>query len=214
MTRLPTPCMKHPTISPNAGAIHQLREQIAAVAARYVAEDGATYANAKQKAAQQVMGGGRISSDAMPDNDQVEQQVLAYHQLFNSASQPQRLRRLRAIALATMQDLAAFDPHLTGAVLSGSAGAHDDIVLQLFVDNDKDVAIYLLNKGIRFDVAEAPGTQSGRQDPVEMLSFERDGEGIHLVLLDPAALRSGHVRKQPRADIAALTTLIEESESP
>jgi hypothetical protein len=205
--------MKRSTISPQS-----LRHQIATIAARYVAEDGATYAIAKQKAAQQVVGTGRINREVLPDDELIEQQVLLHNQLFLADSQPQRLLTLRRLALRVMQDLEQFNPHLTGAVASGSAGRHDEIVVQLFVDNTKDVAIYLLNKGIQFDVDEAPANRFSHQEPVETLSFSRDNEGVHLVLLPTDAIRRAKGKfagkMAPRANIEALTRLIEESSTP
>jgi len=189
----------------------EIRQEIATIAARYIAEDGATYAIAKQKAAQQVLGSDKFSHDLLPDNSLIEQQVHLHNQLFLSATQPARLLHLRKLALTVMQELAQFNPYLTGAVLNGTAGEHADIVIQLFVDNGKEVAIYLLNKGIEFDVSEAKQEPGRKQDPVETLSFVRDKEGIHLVLLAPDDVRRNSVKKSPRANSAALQELIEQS---
>ncbi len=195
------------------GQMRQLRYQIATIAARYVTEDGATYAIAKQKAAQQVIGAGRIPGAVLPDTALIEQQILVHNQLFLSDRQPQRLLSLRNLALEIMQELAPFQPHLTGAVLNGTASLHDGIVIQLFVDNGKDVAIYLLNRGIRFDVSEARPNVPGRQEPVETLSFTHHDEEIHLVLLASDDLHRVSAKKSPRANISAVSKLIEESQS-
>ncbi len=191
------------------GQMHQLRHQIATIAARYVSEDGATYAIAKQKAAQQVLGTGRIPGDVLPDNALIEQQIIVYNQLFLSDRQPQRLLLLRSLALDVMRELAPFQPHLTGAVLNGTASQHDDIVLQLFVDNSKDVAIYLLNRGVDFDVSASRVVVPGRQEPIETLSFTRNDEEIHLVLLASDDLHRVSAKKSPRANIEAVGRLIE-----
>ena len=45
-----------------------------------------------------------------------------------------------------MELLDVFDPHLTGAVLNGTAGRHSDICLQLFADSDKELEFFLLNR--------------------------------------------------------------------
>jgi len=191
--------------------IRQIRHEIATIAARYVANDGATYAIAKHKAAQQVLGSDRFSHDLLPDNTQIEQQVHVYNQLFLSDIQPARLLHLRRLALAVMQEMARFNPHLTGAVLNGSAGEHADIVIQLYVDNSKEVAIYLLDKGVQFEVSAAQDETHRHADPIETCSFMRDNEGIHLVLLAPDDLRRSSTKKSPRANIAAVQKLIEES---
>lgn len=205
--------MKHSSAEPSRplSQTPEIRQEIATIAARYVAEDGATYAIAKQKAAQQVLGSDKFSHDLLPDNSLIEQQVHLYNQLFLSATQPVRLLHLRKLALTIMQELAQFNPCLTGAVLNGTAGEHADIVIQLFVDNGKDVAIYLLNNGVDFEVSQAQPEPGRKHDPVETLSFVRDNEGIHLVLLAPDDLRRNSAKKTPRANSAALQKLIEAS---
>src|SRR5690606_26922194 len=128
-----------------------LRAEIAAAAARLIAEDGVDYASAKRKAAKQILGNSKIRGDVLPDNTMVEDEVRAYNALFFADTQPVRLRHLRQLALDLMSELTAFQPYLTGAVLNGTAGEHSDIHIQLFVDNTKEVAIYLLNKGVDFE---------------------------------------------------------------
>jgi hypothetical protein len=196
---------------PALSQIQEIRQEIATIAARYIAEDGATYAIAKHKAAQQVLGSDKFSHDLLPDNSQIEQQVHVHNQLFLSDTQPARLLHLRRLALTVMQELPQFNPHLSGSVLNGTAGEHAEIVIQLFVDNGKEVAIYLLNKNVQFEVSESQSDPGRRSDPVETYSFMRDNEGIHLVLLAPDDLRRGSAKKSPRANILALQKLIEES---
>lgn len=201
------------------GQMEEIRHQIATVAAKLIAEDGATYAIAKSKAAQQVLGKNKAAQEVLPDNETIDQQIHVYNQLFLSHSQPQRLLHLRTCALKVMQELAQFMPHLTGAVLNGTAGEHSEIVLHLFVDNTKDVAIYLLNKGIQFDVSESHSQQTnlpknkGRAEPQETLSFMLHNEVIHLILFSVDDLRNSSAKKTPRATIEALQLLIEESKS-
>jgi hypothetical protein len=50
--------------------LQQLRAQIAATAARMVAQDGADYATARKKAARQVLGVDQPAPNLMPDNTQ------------------------------------------------------------------------------------------------------------------------------------------------
>ena len=211
-----TDFMKHSAAPPAFAAppltqIRQIRQQIASIAARYVCEDGATYAIAKQKAAQQVLGTARYSRDFLPDNSLMEQQVHLHNQLFLAHTQPQRLLHLRRLALQVMQELAQFNPHLSGAVLNGTAGEHAGILIQLFVDSNKDVAIYLLNQGVQFDVSESHQDPGRMHAPLETLSFMRDSEAVHLVLFCSEDLRRLSARKSPRANIATLQKIIEES---
>lgn len=202
----------------------RVREEIAIAAARMIAEDGLDYSTAKRKAARQVVGDTRIDGAWLPDNDQIEEEIREYQAIFQGESQPAVLRRLREIALDWMQRLDEFHPYVTGAVLNGTAGEHSDIHLQIFCDNPKDVAIYLLNANVQYDVSEtrhfaARGVPA--REYVETLSFmwkaSRDDEpvGIHVALYDTDDLR-GAVRadargRLPRANRDALKALLDEN---
>ena len=123
---------------------------------------------------------------------------------------------LRKLALRLMQDLAQFQPFLTGAVLNGTAGEHSDIYLQLFSDSPKDVEIYLLNRNIKFEVSESAHFKE-QNKLVETLSFMWHNEGVHLVLYQHHDLRGAVKNKaggrRERAGIDTLQALIGESEA-
>jgi hypothetical protein len=200
---------------PTPEAQQLARQEIAARAARLIAEDGLDYASAKRKAVREVLGSSKVQGDLMPDNEEIAEEVRIYQQLFQADTQPARLAELRRTALALMRLLKPFQPYLTGAVLNGTAGTHSDIHLQLFTDSAKDVEIFLLNQGIDFDAQEA-AAERGR---VEVLSFmwptDRRGriqpEGAHLNIHTHESARAGAAE---RADVAALERLIDESEQP
>jgi hypothetical protein len=196
--------------------MEQLRAEIAAAAARMIAEDGADYGTAKRKAARQVLGNVKVRGEIMPDNAQVEDEVRIYNELFLNDSQPARLLALRKLALRMMEELAQFSPYLTGAILNGTAGEHSDIHLQLFTDSSKDVQIFLLNKNVDFEVSETSHFK-GRNEPVETLSFMWQNEGVHLAIYETDDLR-GAVKSTPdgrlqRADAETIRTLIIEAET-
>lgn len=175
----------------------QLRAQIAVAAARLIAQDGADYASAKRKAARQVMGVDAPPANALPDNAQIEDEVLAWHTLFGGPAHATRLAQLRSRALEVMDALAEFRPYLTGAVLTGSAGEHDDIHLQLFADSAKEVEIFLLNRDVNIETSETPHFKGARHDPVETVSFLWHKEAVHAELYDLNDLRGA---LKPRAD--------------
>lgn len=130
----------------------QMRELIAQAAARMIAEDGIQdYALAKRKAARQM---GAADSHSLPNNSEIQQALRAYQDLYQKDEQPQRLRRLRQEALAVMQLLEQFNPHLTGSVLAGTATRHSDINLQLFADSAKEVELFLLNRNMPYETGE------------------------------------------------------------
>ena len=188
-----------------------LRAEIAAAAARLIAQDGADYNAAKRKAAKQILGDTQPPPNLLPDNAQIEAEVRIYQSLFHADSQPARLFRLRTLAVDIMEGLAAFHPFLTGAVLNGTAGPHDDIHLQLFADSAKEVEIFLLNRNLQIDISETPHFKGPRHDPVETVSFMWHKEGVHAALYELDDLR-GAVKtrgdKLMRADIAAVRALL------
>ncbi|MGH8782808.1 UDP-N-acetylmuramate--alanine ligase [Paraburkholderia sp.] len=198
----------------------RVREEIAIAAARMIAEDGLDYSTAKRKAARQVIGETRVAGEWLPDNDQIEEEIREYQSLFQGDSQPVILRRLREAALEWMQRLALFNPYLTGAVLGGTAGEHSDVHLQVFCDDAKEVAIYLLNANIQYDVSET--RHFAGRGLTETLSFlwrpsneGRDVEpvGIHVALYDTDDLR-GAVRadargRQARANAQTVQALLD-----
>ena len=193
-----------------------VRAEIAVAAARMIAEDGATYGDAKRKAAKLILGENRIGQEFLPDNAHIEEEVRIYNELFHGDTQPARLRELREKALNLMVDLAQFRPYLTGAVLNGTAGEHTDIHLQLFVDNPKEVEMFLLNKGVNYEVSESQHFKPNR-DPVETLSFMRDKEGVHLTIHDQDDLRGALRPRQggriERADEDGVRLLIKQDHS-
>jgi len=174
----------------------QLRAEIALVAARMIAQDGADIDTARRKAARQVLGVNPPVPNMMPDDIQVEDEVRKYLALFGGPSHGERLAQLRATALQVMDALADFNPYITGPVLQGTAGEYDDIHLQLFADSAKEVQIYLLNRNVNIEISETPHFKGGRK-PVETVSFPWKTETVHAQLFEYQDLRGA---LKPRAD--------------
>ena len=185
-----------------------LRAEIAALAARMIAEDGADYGSAKRRAAKQLLGNQKIKGDILPDNSQVESEVREYNALFFGDSQPQRLFSLRELAIELMQRLDRFNPYLVGAVLNGTASKHSDIHLHLYTDNSKEVAIFLLNLDIQYEVSESINK---KREAMETLSFMYQNEGVHLLIHNHDDLRASP--RADRANLAAVRQLIAQSQA-
>jgi hypothetical protein len=194
----------------------QLRAEIASRAARMIAQDGAEVEAAKRKAARQVLGDDRMRPNVLPDNLEIEDAVRQYQTLFQGASQPARLAELRELAAQVMEQLQAFRPYLTGAVLFGTAGEHDDIHLQLFADSAKDVIMFLLDRDVPIDIGEAPHFKGGRHDPVETVSFHWRKQQVHAELYEMNDLRGALKPRADgsaqRADLAAVRALLGRSD--
>lgn len=136
----------------DAAATRQMRSRIAHLAARLMAVDGIDdYALAKRKAARQA---GAPETRNLPTNDEVEEALRAYQQLYQADEQRERLRHLRRRALEMMKLLAQFNPFVSGPVLSGSAGKYSEINIHLFTDSTKDVELFFLNQGIQYKVRD------------------------------------------------------------
>ena len=189
-----------------------LRLEIAAAAARLVAQDGADYGSAKRKAARQVLGDAPGPPNVLPDNDLIEEQVRLSNALFLADSQPARLFQLRTIALQVMEALQQFHPLLSGPVLNGTAGPHDEIYLQLFAESAKEIHIFLLNKNVLLDMSESPHFKGARYDAVETASFLWKNEGVHAAMYElddmRGALKARADGKLLRTDIAGLRSLL------
>jgi hypothetical protein len=191
-----------------------MKEEIAAVAARMVAEEGLEYGAAKRRAIKQM---GLPLRTALPDNDLVETQVLEYLQLFCADSQPSELRVLRGLALAWMDRLAEFHPYVSGAVWHGTATRHSDIRLQLYCDDPKAAEIRLIDQGVRFSPGSVPGPQGAMVEAlcVDVLCPEWGVYiGLLLMVHDAddlrGALQPDTRGRRPRGNAAALRARIEE----
>ena len=150
-------------------AVNDLRTELAATAARLIAEEGCEYAQAKRRAAQEILGDD-VRRSTMPDNQEVEHELRRYLKLFGGDAHRALLTAMRETAVEAMQTLQEFDPHLIGAVLNGTATEHSDIHLQLFVDSAKDVELRLINLGIDFDVDHGDD-EGDRPAAIERIGF-------------------------------------------
>jgi hypothetical protein len=204
------------TATPN-NDLALLRAEVAARAARLIAEDGADYATAKRKAMRLVLGEEQAPPKLLPDNAEIEEEVRKYQALFLGDTQPARLRALRVIALEVMQQLEQFRPYLTGAALNGTAGEHNDVHLQLFADSAKDVIMFMLDRDVHIDISETPHFKGGRHDPVETVSFHWRKQQVHAELYEMndlrGALKPRADGRPQRADINAVRAMLADTDS-
>lgn len=189
-----------------------LGSEIAAVAARFVVEDGMDFAAAKRQAGRQM---GLPARTPWPDNVTMEAAVREYIAVFCPEEQAAELQLLRELALLWMERLQDFQPHLGGAVWHGTATRHSDIHLDLFCDDPKAAELLLINQRVNYE----PGTASGwRGEAVDALTLRLRSEAlgqwvlVHLLLHDHDDLRGalkpdGQGRK-PRGDARAVQALL------
>lgn len=211
----PTPCVMIPR--PMSRKSHRqtgMRASIAAAAARIMAEDGIDdFALAKRKAARQL---GATQAQALPGNDEIEEELRAYLELYQTEEHPERVAELRRIALEAMRALERFTPYLTGPVLKGLAGPYAEIELQLFPDSVKDLEIHLLDRNIAYTTQETRRYTGDRARAVSVILLYWNDSPMRLCVFDPrderVALKTSQAgRVMDRAGIAEVDALIRDA---
>ncbi len=195
----------------------QLSAEVASAAARLIVEEGMEYGPAKRRAAK-LLGRGSVRSVDLPGNDEVEEEVRSYIELFCADTQPGELLALRRVALLWMERLQDMRPYLTGAVWRGTATRLSAVHLQLYCDDSKQAELTLIDKRVDYDV----GTLNGpRGEPIDVLTVSSKspelGEAVtvHMSILDHddlrGALKPDAKGQSERGDLAALRRLLSES---
>ena len=198
---------RRPTGMQNNGTAH-----IAAVAARLMAEDGLDDVElAKRKAAHQLNLPEWIG---LPTSQAVYEALRTHQAIFHDLEQRERIVAMRVEALHWMEMLADFHPYLTGSVLEGTAGRFAMIDILLYPDSDKDVEIFLLNRGINYESMQPRNDRTSA-----VLQVAHDGLVTNLVIYPSHDERvvfkkhDGSVRERARAEVvrarmAAEATLV------
>ena len=180
-----------------------VRREVAALAARMMAEDGVTdFGFAKRKAARQL---GVADGDALPNNTEIEAELRAWQALYHDDEQDERLFEMRSAAVELMHMLADFRPYLTGSALDGTAGPYSELELELYPESTKEVEIFFLGKGLEYEHREprrpAPGL------PEAVLTFDWNDVPVKLSLFDSHAERNGR-RLGERARLQVVEDLL------
>ena len=197
----------------NRAYMTTVQEEIAATAARMVVEEGLEYGPAKRRAVKQL---GLNARAQLPNNDQLEDAVREYLELFCADTQPAELLALRQLASVWMARMSDFRPHLGGAVWRGTATALSDIYLQLFCDDPKSAEISLIDHNVRYEVSTVQGFQGEAVDALSILctcpGFPQKVL-VHLMIYDlddlRGALKPDAKGRSPRGDLSALRALME-----
>ncbi|MFN3985286.1 MAG: hypothetical protein ACK4KV_07345 [Rhodocyclaceae bacterium] len=187
----------------NAFKTGNLRREIAALAARMMAEDGITdFGFAKRKAARQL---GVTESEALPNNTEIEAELRAWQALYQDDEQSERVFEMRSAAVEIMRLLEDFRPYLTGGALDGTAGRYAELEIELYPESAKEVEIFFLNRDISYEHREprrpAPNT------PEAILSFDWNDVPVRLSVYGTHAERSGR-RRNERARLATVEDML------
>ena len=192
--------------------MEHIKSEIAAVAARFVVEEGSEYGAAKRSALRHL---GLPGRSALPDNNQVEDAVAAHISIFCPQTQATELLALRRLALTWMDRMANFRPHLSGAVWHGTATRLSDVHIHLFCDDCKSAELSLIDHRAEYVVRSVTGLKGKAVETLSVHAFCTElGEdvGVHLLLYDRddirGALRLDAKGRTPRGDLAAVRRLL------
>ena len=190
-----------------------LQSEIAAAAARLVVEEGLEYGPAKRRAVKQM---GLPQRTALPDNDTLEDAVIEYISIFCADTQPAEVKALRRLAVAWMERMVEFRPHLGGAVWHGTATRLSDVYIQLFCDDSKSAELALIDKNVDYEVRSVTGFNGQSVDALSLSSLSAElGEhiGVHFMIHDHddlrGALKPDAKGRAPRGDLKAVRALVE-----
>ena len=188
-----------------------LRREIAALAARMIAEDGISdYGFAKRKAARQL---GAVNADELPNNAEIDAEVRTYLSVFQDEEHLERQQFMRVAAAEVMRELEAFRPYLTGAVLEGTAGRYAEVEIDLFPESAKEVEIFFLNHSVSYEHREPRRNQPDA--PEAILVFDWGDVPVKLRIYSPdverLTRRGPHgARQMERARLATVEALIKQ----
>ncbi|QID17018.1 hypothetical protein G3580_04795 [Nitrogeniibacter mangrovi] len=178
-----------------------LRQEVAAAAARMMAEDGISdFGFAKRKAARQL---GATDADSLPTNAEIEAALREYQAIYQDEEHDERIYAMRCAAAEVLDMLSPFRAYLTGPVLEGTAGRYAEVDIEVFADSAKDVEIFFLNQDLRYEHREP--RKLTHDTPEAILCFDWDDIPVRVTIHESRVERRGGVE---RARLEAVEKLI------
>ncbi len=194
-----------------------IRRLLAQEAARIIAEEGRhDFLGAKQKAAARL----GLALKHLPTNREIEAALIEHQRLFEASSQPERMERLRRVALDVMQRLEGIETRAAGAVLGEVATAHARVELHAFVEPPEYLVFKLADLGVDYEEnTRRHSWRNGRVRDVPMFAFSIEGQPVEITVFELKDLREapmnpvdGHPMR--RIGRGALGKLLEGSREP
>jgi hypothetical protein len=176
------------SLSRQGRRIRQIRQEVAAEAARIIATEGQhNYRAAKKKAAERLGTSERL---ALPSNSEVEDALRCYQDLYGGTAHVENLERLRGLAVEAMYYLEKYNPRLVGPVLDGTANQHSRVTLHVFSDSIESVILHFLESGKPFSQEQRQiRWYDGAHRTVPLVVFELMDSVIELMIFDEVQLR-------------------------
>ena len=164
------------------------RQYLAYLAARMMAGDGVPDCSSARKKLARQMGG--LHERDLPNDGEIHSALRSYQALYQTDAQQEALIRLRETALEAMELLKPFDPWLVGPVLSGTAGPHSEIQLQLFTDRSKELEMFLLGQQrIPCRFRERRVFLGGRQNQIPVVDLDFPGGQVEASVFNEQDVR-------------------------
>ena len=149
---------------------------------------------------------------ALPGDDEVEDALAEYHELFGGDEHVAMIRERRTEALQWLRRFASLDARLVGGVAAGWATEHSDIRIELATDDAKSVEFALLNGGIEYRALPGDRDEAGEY----YVDTPRGGVRLSVRSIDAMRTRprrTRHGRGELRLDAAAVERLLSEPAS-
>lgn len=161
----------------------QLRDQIRAEAARIMSDEGVRdFQVAKRKAAERLI---IPDNKHVPTNQEVEEALREYLELFHEKQLSGTLETLRRCAIDAMHFLAEFKPHLVGSVLNGIVTAESRIQIHVSADTPEDIGLLLDDHNIPFEENDKRVRYGGdRYETCPVYCFSADSNPIEVYVFD------------------------------
>lgn len=190
----------------------RMRISLVREAARLMAEEGIKdYFAAKRKAAERL---GAAETQNLPKNQEIQDALIEYQQVFGGPEHISQLYRLRRQAVSAMELFERFRPRLVGPVLLGTADSSSGVQLHLFADTPETVLFFLMDHGIPYDSDERR-LRFGKDGwaILPMFRFMAGGTEVEITVFGEDGLREAprseiHGRPMERASISEVRSLL------
>ncbi|HFE37500.1 MAG TPA: hypothetical protein ENK06_03640 [Gammaproteobacteria bacterium] len=189
-----------------------LRQQIIQQAVRLLAEGTEVdYFSAKTKAAKMF---GYSGQHDLPANGEIEAELKKYQAIFHAKSQPLIIEEKRRTALSTMRCFAQFKPCLVGSVLAGTATENSPIEIHLFVESFKELALFLLNKQIPYELIDRTLRINKRESKtIPVMYFSAGDQAVEMSIFPAKDIRQKYLNPasglmEVRATLKKVTQLL------
>jgi predicted nucleotidyltransferase len=193
----------------------KIRLSIAREAARIMYEDGVKeYRDAKRKAAKSFGPEKTLSLGShLPSNAEIHEELSRLIRMNEGDVHPERLQRMRLLALFWLELFAPFRPYLVGSVLAGTVTERSDIDLHLFADSPEEVELFLEERDIPYEPETVTIRHGSEFREYYHLFLDDEGIVVECTVYDtserhqrPKSSITG--RPMERADAARLRELI------